>query len=49
MTQATDTQFAIGINPIYPGEKLQDGDRRWGEHTSNFTAKAAPWVWVPGQ
>ena len=36
MMAHTAMQLNIGINPLYPGEKLQDGDRRWGEHTASF-------------
>ena len=36
MTPATAIQFDIGINPLYPGEKLPDGDVRWGKYTASF-------------
>ena len=28
--------FEISINTLWPGEKLQQGDKRWREHTANF-------------
>ena len=36
MTRTTAVQFDIGINPLFPGEKLLRGDVRWGVHTVNF-------------
>ena len=28
--------FEISINTLWPGEKLQQGDKRWREHTASF-------------
>ena len=36
MTPATTVQFDIGINLLFPGEKLHAGDSRWGKYTANF-------------
>ena len=29
-------KFDVGINKLWPGEKLPDGDSRWGKHTASF-------------
>ena len=36
MEGATAIQLAIGINPLWPGEKLPQGDPRWGQYTHSF-------------
>lgn len=32
--------FEVGINFLWPGEKLPEGDRRWGEHTRGFVKES---------
>lgn len=40
MTQPHSTiKFNIGICPLWPGEKLADGDLRWGRYTRSFVRK----------
>jgi len=34
-----ETRFNVGINPLWPGEKLHPGDYRWGDHTASFHAE----------
>jgi hypothetical protein len=36
MADTGPDRFSIGINRLYPGEKLPTGDPRWGEHTGSF-------------
>jgi len=36
MENLAPLKFEISINPLWPGEKLQQGDSRWGKHTASF-------------
>jgi hypothetical protein len=36
MSDPNILEFEIGINRLYPGEKLPQGDPRWGEYTRAF-------------
>ena len=36
MENLAPLKFEISINTLWPGEKLQQGDSRWGKHTASF-------------
>ena len=36
MTTHTALKINIGINGLWPGEKLPQGDPRWGQYTHSF-------------